>query len=401
MMVRYGLRALYYFHSILGLVPYELNNQNGLRRSKCKRQWTLTIGCTTVVLVGFSFCTVWLQDTLSFATFVDALLIRSLVLVEFTIRYGTVVLCFYQLLRHEVSLHRYVQRFVVIGKSVIVRCNSRSYASVQRMVYALVAKMLIADVGLCTLFAMNSGIKRHETSAHVYRTVNIYVVMMSSQFTNLLLLMLLFGSYVYGQINKQLDRTVHRLASFETQQSYWSRRRVRVQQICCDASDTIDRLCTLHQELTEIVRAIVSIFQLPVLLMNLNQFIVIVSRIYFVYILSAQVKHRSDYMSYHRFFNSILYICFEAVQCFLLALGSSVIAQEARRPGTTMNVFVNAWLDTRTERSIELFTLAVLTTDARIKIGGMYVLNMAFVFSLATTVNMYLIVLVQFQLNID
>uniref|UniRef100_A0A182UJL7 Gustatory receptor n=1 Tax=Anopheles melas TaxID=34690 RepID=A0A182UJL7_9DIPT len=137
------------------------------------------------------FCTVWLQDTLSFATFVDALLIRSLVLVEFTVRYGTVVLCFYQLLRHEVSLHRYVQRFIVIGKSVVVRCSSRSYASVQRMVYALVAKMLIADVGLCTLFAMNSGIKRHETSAHVYRTVNIYVVMMSSQITNLLLLMLL------------------------------------------------------------------------------------------------------------------------------------------------------------------------------------------------------------------
>uniref|UniRef100_A0A182JXJ2 Gustatory receptor n=1 Tax=Anopheles christyi TaxID=43041 RepID=A0A182JXJ2_9DIPT len=397
-MDRYCLSALYYFHSILGLVPYVIDQQNELQRSKYKRRWSLAIGCTTTVSVCYSFYTIQLQDTFSFASFVDVLLIRSLVLVELTIRYGTVVLCFYQILTNEAKLHHYVHRFITIAQSL--RCN-RSYANVRLLMHILAAKMLVVDIGMCTLFAMNPGLKRPESNVLVYRTVNIYVVMMCAQITNLILLMLLVGSYIYAQINKQLERTVQKLISFETRGSYWSRRKVRRQQVCCDASDTIDRLCTLHQELVEIVRALVSIFQLPVLLINLNQFIVIVSRIYFVYIIRAQLEHRSDYISNKRFSNSIMYICFESLQCFLLALGSSVIAQEARRPGTTLNEFVNAQLDTRTERSIELFGLAALATDARINVGGLYVLDLAYIFSLATTVNMYLIVLVQFQLNID
>uniref|UniRef100_A0A182PZ28 Gustatory receptor n=1 Tax=Anopheles epiroticus TaxID=199890 RepID=A0A182PZ28_9DIPT len=393
MMVRFCLSALYYFHSILGLVPFEYNKRHGLRRSCYKRRWSQAIGCAAAISVCCSFFMIWLQDSVSFASFLDVLLIRSLVLVEFTIRYGTVVLCFYQILSNEDRLHHHVQRFIAIAQSVWFSRSCR------RMVYVLVAKMLVVDIGLCTLFALNNGKKRLGSSVNWYRFVNIYVLMMCSQITNLILLLLLFGSHVYAEINNRLYRTVHNLLAFESQSSYWSRRRIRQQQICCDASDTIDRLGTLHQELTEIVQAVLSILQLPILLINLNQFIVIVSRIYFVFIIRAQLAHRSDYISYHRFSNSILYIGFEVVQCFLLTLGSSVITREARRPGTTLNVFVNAQLDTRTVRSIELFGLAVLTTDARINVGGLYTLDLAFMFSLATTVNMYLIVLVQFQLN--
>uniref|UniRef100_A0A182SCC6 Gustatory receptor n=1 Tax=Anopheles maculatus TaxID=74869 RepID=A0A182SCC6_9DIPT len=217
------------------------------------------------------------------------------------------------------------------------------------MVYILVGKLLIVDIGMCTRFVLNYGIYHPEQNVHGYRLVNIYVVMISAQITNLVLLMLLFASHTYSRINDQLDHTIRKMLCFETHASYWSRRSVLQQQICCDASDTIDRLCSLHQELTEIIQAMFSIFQIPLLLINLNQFIVIVSR--------------------------------------------------ARIPGIALNAFINAQLDTRAERSIETFGLVVLATDIRIKVAGLYVLDLVFLFSLTTTVYMYLIVLIQFQLN--
>uniref|UniRef100_A0A182RD94 Gustatory receptor n=1 Tax=Anopheles funestus TaxID=62324 RepID=A0A182RD94_ANOFN len=396
-MFRYCFSFLYYFHSIVGLIPFGMDDRRRVRRSKCKQRWSLTIGGATTILVCCSFGSILLGALASSSRYMDFILIRSLVIVEFFIRYSTVVLCFYQILSNEANLHQYVHRFISIVQSV--GCNrSDSMVVVPRMVYILVAKMLIVDIGLCTLFAINYGTRKHsDTYINGYRLVNIYVVMLGAQMTNLILLLLLFGSHTYARINSQLDRTVRRILCFETDGYYWSRRKVLQQQICCDASDTIDRLCSLHQELTDIIQTLFSIFQITVLLINLNQFIVIISRIYFVYITRAQTE--SDFISYHRLSNSILYTCFEAIQCFLLALGSSVITKEARRAGNILNLFINAPLDIRAERSIETFGVAILGTDFRIKVAGLYVLDLVFLFSLASTISTYLIVLIQFQLS--
>uniref|UniRef100_A0A182MCW3 Gustatory receptor n=1 Tax=Anopheles culicifacies TaxID=139723 RepID=A0A182MCW3_9DIPT len=346
-MFRYCFSFLYYFHSIMGLIPFGIEDQQRIRRSKSKRRWTLAIGCASTALVCFSFGSMLQGVSVSSSAYADFHLIQSLVLVEFFIRYSTIVLCFCQILSNEANLHKYIHRFISIVQSVWC---SRSYIMITRMVFILIAKMLIVDIGLCTLFAINYGTRKHtKTYINGYRVVNIYVVMVGAQITNLILLLLLFGSYAYARINEQLDQTVHRILSFETDRYYWSRRKVLQQQICCDASDTIDRHCSLHQELTEIIHTLFSIFQLPLLLINLNQFIVIVSR--------------------------------------------------ARMPGIVLNRFINAPLDIRTERSIETFALAMLGTDFRMKVAGLYVLDLVFLFSLASTINMYLIVLIQFQLS--
>ncbi|XP_053661063.1 uncharacterized protein LOC128710048 [Anopheles marshallii] len=374
-MLRYCFRFLYYFHSIMGLNPFGINDRYTVQRSKLKRRWTLTIGCAIAILVCFSYGSILSGGSASSGTYVDLILIRSLVLVEFFIRYCSVVVCFYQILTNEANLHRYIHRFIAIVQSV--RC-SQSYGLIPRMVYILIAKILIVDIGLCTLFAVNYGINNPNAYINGYRTVNIYVVMIGAQITNVVLLMLLFSSHTYAQINNQLDRTVRRMLCFETEGCYWGRRRVLQQQICCDASDTIDRHCALHQEFTEIIHRLISIFQILIALINLNQFVVIVSRIYFIYITKAQSD--SDFISYHRLYNSILYTCFEVIQCILLAVGSSVVTKEARMPGIILNLFIDAPLDIRAERSIETFSLVMLGTDLRIKIAGLYVLRLVFLF---------------------
>ncbi|XP_035919654.1 uncharacterized protein LOC118517528 [Anopheles stephensi] len=373
-MLRQCFSFLYYFHSIMGLIPFRIDDRHRVRRSTYKRRWSLTIALSTAGLVCYSFTTVTLGGSFSSSGYADFVLIRSLVLVEFFIRFSNATLCFYQILTNEAALHCYTHRFIAIVQSVWR--SSRSSSTVQWMVYILVGKLVIVDVGMCTRFVLNYGINRPEHSVHGYRLVNIYVVMISAQLSNLLLLLLLFASYTFGRINDHLDHTVRQMLCFETHGSYWKRRKVLQQQICCDASDTIDRLCSRHQELTEIVQALFSIFQAPLLLINLNQFIVIVSRIYFAYITRAQTDN--EYISYHRSSNYVLYLCFEAVQCCLLALGSSAVTKQARLSGITLNEFIDAPLDTRAERSIEMFGLAMLATDFRIKVAGLYVLDLAF-----------------------
>uniref|UniRef100_A0A182NQX1 Gustatory receptor n=1 Tax=Anopheles dirus TaxID=7168 RepID=A0A182NQX1_9DIPT len=394
-MDRFCFHFLYYFHSILGLIPFEVDARNvpQVRRSKRKRRWTIAIACGTSVLVFYSFYTVVTTISLPTSAFPDAILIRFLVLVECSIRYCTAIICFYQIIHNEPKLYAGVLRFGAIAQSQW--CRGSCHRTL-RAVQLLTAKVLFADFGLCTLFAINDGINHPESSIQEYR-FNVFVVMITAQIGNIILLVLLFGSGAYSQINKHLKRTICQLLSFDTHCSYWVRRNAIRQQICCDASDTIDRLYALHEELTEIVRTVFTILQLPILLINLNQFIVILSRIYFLYITITQKGVK--YISYHRFTNTVLCLCYEVIQCFLLTLGSAIITRTARKPGIILNAFIDAPLDTRTERSIELFGLALLSNDARIKVAGLYALDLMFMFTLATTINMYVIVLVQFQLN--
>uniref|UniRef100_A0A182QUZ0 Gustatory receptor n=1 Tax=Anopheles farauti TaxID=69004 RepID=A0A182QUZ0_9DIPT len=394
-MFRVCLHFLYYLHSILGLIPFEIDAHRVLqvRRSQPKCWWTLTIGCVTTVLVCYSFYTILMGISVPVFAVRNATLIRCFVLVECSISYCTIVITFYQIIHHESKLYHYGRRFIAIAQSQW--CN-RSCRKTQRTAQLLTAKVLLVDIGLCTLFALNYGVHT-PTSLQEYRLINVYVMLITAQINNALLLTLLFGSQAYSQINKQLDDTIGKLLSFETHASYWAGRKAIRQQICCDASDTIDRMCALHEELTEIVRTVFTILQLPILLINLNQFIVILTRIFFMYVTITQKGF--SVISYHRFSNSVAYICYEIVQCFLLTLGSAIIARKARKPGTILNAAINAQLDTRTERSIELFALALLANDTGIKVAGLYGLDLMYMFSLATTINMYVIVLVQFQLN--
>ncbi|XP_050086772.1 uncharacterized protein LOC126571916 [Anopheles aquasalis] len=188
-----------------------------------------------------------------------------------------------------------------------------------------------------------------EPTLQYNRAMNICFVLVGAQISNLVLLLLLFVARCYGAINAQLETAIYQLVPFETDCSFWEKRRVLRQQICCDVSDRLDDLLVLHQSLTDLVHQVFQILQMPILLIALNQFVVIVSR--------------------------------------------------SRRAGAILNAFINASIDRRTEQSIERFSLALMNTKSKLRVAGLFELDLEFLYSLATTTTSYLIVLIQFQLK--
>ncbi|XP_058061206.1 uncharacterized protein LOC131211652 [Anopheles bellator] len=390
--VHFFLHFLYYYNSLMGMNPFVLDRANGhrLRRNRLKFCWSFAVGCATAVLVLFSF-----SHILTSVPFPDLMLVRHLVYVEFLIRYCTITSCFYQIFHNQSNLLRCANRFMAIVRRLLYASDSPAAAT--GTVAPIVVKVLCTDIFLCILFLIDND-------AHVehylrdYRTLNICVIVMGAQISNLVLLLLLFGAHCYGAINEQLESAITRLVSFEQRASFWGKRNALRQQICCEVSDTIDELYSVHREVTEIVRHLFKILQAPILLTNLNQFVVVLSRVYFIYVSIAQDWSRNS--SLHGMINPILCITFEVSQFVLLSVVATIIAKQSRQPGVIMNTFIDAPIDTRTERSIELFNLALLSHDARIQVADMYALDLVFMYSVATTATSYLIVLIQFQLNV-
>ncbi|XP_058117723.1 gustatory receptor for bitter taste 66a-like [Anopheles ziemanni] len=257
--------------------------------------------------------------------------------------------------------------------------------------------VLLVFLGIYTILRTVSLPELNLVRFQTYRTVNVYMVMVSAQVTNVVLLVLILGAHGYGEVIDQLDQTVNQLRCFEFNCSYWQKRKVSRHRLCCDASDSILRLNTLHNAITEIVQSVFKVLQILILLTNLNQFVVILSRLYFIFV--PVIQQWQHGLQFERIFNSLVFVSFEIVQCYFLTLGSSVMAKQARKPGFVLNVYINAHLDVRTEQSMDIFELALLTTESKVQIAGMYTMDLLFLYSLATTATTYLLVLVQFQLN--
>ncbi|KFB43717.1 hypothetical protein ZHAS_00011450 [Anopheles sinensis] len=294
----------------------------------------------TALLVFLGFYTI-----LRTVSFPDLNLVRYLVYVELFIRYATIATSFYQILINEKKLYYNANQFILVAHQLSVdQYQTKSFGKV----YLLGFKVFCIDVSLCILFTINN-VSHIEESFQKYRTINAYVVLVSAQVTNIVLLVLVLGAHGYSEVIDQLDRTVNQLRCFEFNCSYWRKRKASRQRLCCDASDSIDRLNTLHNAITEVVQSVLEVLQIPILLTNLNQFVVILSR--------------------------------------------------ARKPGLVLNAYINAHLDVRTEQSMDIFGLALLTTESKVIIVGMYTMDLLFLYSLAATATTYLLVLVQFQLN--
>ncbi|XP_035779419.1 gustatory receptor for bitter taste 66a-like [Anopheles albimanus] len=236
-----------------------------------------------------------------------------------------------------------------------------------------------------------------EPSLQYNRAINIFFVLLGAQITNLVLLLLLFAARCYGSINTLLEATIRQLVPFETDCSFWAKRRVIRQQICCDVSDRLDDILALHQDLSELVRRIFRILQTPLLFITLTQFVVILSRIFLIYVTTAQRARHS--ISISRSINSTFYLTFEVCQCILITSAYATFTIRSRRTGEILNAYINASIDRRTEQSIERFSLALMTTDSRIRVAGLFELDLEFLYSLIATTTSYLIVLIQFQLK--
>ncbi|XP_053690727.1 uncharacterized protein LOC128739274 [Sabethes cyaneus] len=361
-----------------GILPFRFD---GNRFFNCEFQllWSLCAGSSTIASVVFSFYRI-----VTLISYPSLDIVRQLIYCEFIIRVGIIASCY-------VLTWIYNRQF--LAHCNVILQNLRKLERFQYLpevdrklaVYGLL-KVFTVDVMMSVLFGINFRFNAENDPVPLFeRVVNVYAVFVVAQVSNVCLFSLYIGAYLYRAVNWQVRKIISRSGELE--------------QNCVQICENLDSLSKIHYSTTHAIQGICAIFGIPLGLINLNQSVVFISRVYFVYVSLSQ-QFRSEFIiSPNRYFNSILYLCFELVHLVCLVSASELSVRRAEKTLLYLNEFFETDVEPAVDKNIQTFTIGLLLRDQSVSLCGLYRLDFTLLFSIIAAITNKLIVLIQLQLG--
>lgn len=272
-LLRWALAYLYYGASFCGMLPFRCHGLAAPRFEWCEFRmlWSVTAGLCSIGAIGYS--SYWIVTLISYPR-MD--IVRHLIYCEFVVRIGVIVTGYLSTWIHH-------KRLIALGNSVceilaeLKQFNIPTWIDRKLAAYGLL-KLLLVDILMCLLFAINFHFNvDHDPVSLFNRVMNVYVVFMMAQVSNACLLSLYMAAHLYRSINWQLRITIGELCALDYVTNDCLKHRV-----FRDAVTNLAVLGRLHFRVTEFVQGICCVYGIPLALINLNQFLVIVSRVSFI-----------------------------------------------------------------------------------------------------------------------
>nr|XP_029708063.1 uncharacterized protein LOC109421707 [Aedes albopictus] len=243
--------------------------------------------------------------------------------------------------------------------------------------------------------------------------MNVYVVFLVAQVSNACLFSLYMAAHLYRSINWQVRVTIGELCALD-----YVKNESLKQNVFKAAVANLSVLSRQHFRVTEFVQGICYVFGVPLALINLNQFLLIISRvefhikseghhisqnfvlqIYFVYV-SAVLELRNEFkISVHRYINSVLYLLFEIIHFVYLISAAELAKKRAAKTMIRLNEFFAIDVDHAVAEKIKCFSSELSINKLDVSLYGLYSMDFTFLFSMTTAIALKLIVLVQIQLK--
>ncbi|XP_062556488.1 uncharacterized protein LOC134221297 isoform X2 [Armigeres subalbatus] len=350
--------------------------------------WSVTAGLCSIVAIGYSSYRI---VTLISYPLMD--IVRHLIYCEFVIRFGVILMGY-------ISTWFNHKNLIVLGNTVwfildeLKPFNIPTWIDRKLAVYGFF-KIVFVDIFMCMLFAVNFHFNiEHDPVPLLERAMNVYVVFMMAQVSNACLLSLYMAAHLYRSINWQLRITIGELCALE-----YVKNETLKQQVFENALRNLTVLDKLHCRVTEFILGICRVYGVPLALINLNQFLVIISRTYFVYV-SAILELKNEFsINIHRYINSILYLLFEIVHIIYLVSAAELAKKRGEKTIIHLNEFFETDVADSVTRKIESFSAVLSTNKPNVSLFGLYALDFTLLFSMATVIALKLIVLIQIQLK--
>ncbi|XP_058817806.1 uncharacterized protein LOC131681112 [Topomyia yanbarensis] len=227
-----------------------------------------------------------------------------------------------------------------------------------------------------------------------------FVFMWSMEvFCNGFVAMCYFAAHLYRLINLQVNESVQKLCDFELDQSYWLLHPSEKKQICYRVAASLDKLAYLHQDVTTVLKKFVKQLDYSLLMTIIWCFLITISGTFFAYTSLVQDLRdnvRPPLLKYaHAFGLSV----FQALQFYYIVSASALLTKRAEKTGLVVNRFFKAEIDERVERTIDMFSMALLHQSYSVENFGMFKVDFTLMYSMVGTITSYLIIMVQFQLS--
>lgn len=267
---RLALAYLYYGATFCGMLPV---HYQGSRFEWCEFRllWSITAGLFSMAAIGYSFY--WIVILISYPVME---IVRYLFYCEFIIRFGVILVGY-------LSTWFYHKRLITFGNILLKVLDElkpfRIPTWIDRKLAAYgLLKLVFVDVFMCMLFAVNFHFNgEHDPVPLFERVTNVYVVFMMAQVSNACLLSLYMAAHLYRCINWQVRITIGKLCALD-----YVRNETLKHIVFEDALQSLSMLCRQYFRVTEFIRGIFGVYGIPLALINLNQFVVIVSRVGFL-----------------------------------------------------------------------------------------------------------------------
>ncbi|XP_058817807.1 uncharacterized protein LOC131681113 [Topomyia yanbarensis] len=347
MLFHFAAIYLYYGVTICGILPfrYALN-----RFVNCEFQllWSLCAGISIIALVGFSFYRI-----VTLITYPSLYIVRQLIYCEFIVRFGIISSCY-------VLAWIYRRQFKVCGNAFLENLKDLkpfvipAWIDRKLVVYGLV-KICIVDIMMSFLFAINFGVNASNDPVSLFeRVVNVFAVFVVAQVSNVCMFTVYLGAHLYRLINWQVRLTIGMLCDLDRSLGQGSERAFqnRDPRLFDDVREKLALLRRLHYKTTQSIRGILDIFGVPLALINLNQFLVIISRVYFVYVSIIYELNKEFSITLSRYFNSIFYLCFEFIHLLCLVSACALTVRRAEKTLILLNEFFETDVDIAVDESL-------------------------------------------------
>lgn len=266
---RLALTYLYYGASICGMLPVRFQ---GARFEWCEFRllWSISAGLCSIAAIGY---TSYRIVTLLSYPMMD--IVRHLLYCEFLIRFGVILMGY-------LSTWFYHRHLIVFGNVVLEVLNELKAFNIPTWIDRKLAayglfKLVFVDILMCVLFAVNFHFNvENDPVPWFERAMNVYVVFLAAQVSNACLFSLYMAAHLYRSINWQVRVTIGELCALD-----YVKNESLKQNVFKAAVANLSVLSRQHFRVTEFVQGICYVYGVPLALINLNQFLLIISRVEF------------------------------------------------------------------------------------------------------------------------
>ncbi|XP_055634099.1 uncharacterized protein LOC129774392 [Toxorhynchites rutilus septentrionalis] len=343
-LTRLATHSVYYGASFCGFLPFRYATDRFVW-SRVRMLWSLCAGICSIVLIGYSY-----YHVITPLSFPSLEILRYLLYWEYTIRISVIVSCYLSVWINYAQLRdRGSDALEILAK--LQTYDTSSHIGLNLTICGLL-KIAFGDILICCILGIISQLNfKNDPVPTFQRLVNIYSLFVVAQVSNVCVFSLSTATYCYGAINRQISRNCST--------------------VVCKELDVLSRL---HYKTTDTIQGVCNIFGVSLALINFCQFLVIISRVYYVYVW---------FVREHRYppFNSLVYLCFEVIHLLYLASVSHLLNRKGEETLIVLNEPLEFDVDIAVERRIHSFSVGLLLRDHSVELCGLYKLDFPMLFS--------------------
>ncbi|XP_058455813.1 uncharacterized protein LOC131433072 [Malaya genurostris] len=191
----------------------------------------------------------------------------------------------------------------------------------------------------------------------------------------------IIGTLFFRNVNGHVANIVKLLSKFDANYAFWTQHPQKKFKICRQISAQINLLCYMHRVIDETVMRLINVFSLPMVMILLFQFTVLLSELYYDYMLVVTDLQAGRQLKYGQVVSSFLFVLMCGLQFFYTVSFAARMTRQAETTGLLLNELVRSDVGKFVDLSISVFTIEMLHHHYSVQLFGLFSVDFTLIYS--------------------